>query len=116
MPFTRRDHQVDYLGAALIVGGVSLLLLLLSLGGKEFEWGSAEVMGMGIASAVLLGLAIVQERRASEPHIPPRLFPTPPFRIHSPAALHVGLPRFRATAYPPPHPPTPKRPPPTPPP
>lgn len=99
MPFTRRDHQVDYLGAALIVGGVSLLLLLLSLGGKEFEWGSAEIIGMGIGSAVLLGLAIVQERRASEPIIPPRLFSIPTFRISSLAGFIVGVAMFGAIVY-----------------
>jgi EmrB/QacA subfamily drug resistance transporter len=99
MPFTRRDHQVDYLGAALIVGGVSLLLLLLSLGGKEFEWGSAEIIGMGIGSVILLGLAIVQERRASEPIIPPRLFSIPTFRISSLAGFIVGVAMFGAIVY-----------------
>lgn len=99
MPFTRRDHQIDYLGAALIVGGVSLLLLLLSLGGTEFEWGSAEIIGMGIGSVVLLGLAIVQERRASEPIIPPRLFSIPTFRISSLAGFIVGVAMFGAIVY-----------------
>lgn len=99
MPFTRRDHQVDYLGAALIVGGVSLLLLLLSLGGKEFEWGSAEIIGMGIGSVILLGLAVLQERRASEPIIPPRLFSIPTFRISSLAGFIVGVAMFGAIVY-----------------
>ena len=99
MPFTRRDHQVDYLGAALIVGGVSLLLLLLSLAGKEFGWGSAEAIGMGIGSVVLLGLAVVQERRAAEPIIPPRLFKIPTFRITSLAGFIVGVAMFGAIVY-----------------
>lgn len=99
MPFTRRDHEIDYLGAALIVGGVSLLLLLLSLGGKEFEWGSAEIVGMAIGSAVLLALAIVQERRAAEPIIPPRLFSIPTFRITSLAGFIVGVAMFGAIVY-----------------
>jgi EmrB/QacA subfamily drug resistance transporter len=99
MPFTRRDHQIDYLGAALIVGGVSLLLLLLSLGGKEFRWGSAEIVGMGIGSVVLLALAVVQERRAAEPIIPPRLFSIPTFRITSVAGFIVGVAMFGAIVY-----------------
>jgi len=99
MPFTRRDHEIDYLGAALIVGGVSLLLLLLSLGGKEFEWGSVEAVGMGIGSAVLLALAVVQERRAAEPIIPPRLFQIPTFRITSLAGFIVGVALFGAIVY-----------------
>lgn len=99
MPFTRRDHEVDYLGAALIVGGVSLLLLLLSLGGREFEWGSTEILAMGVGSAVLLGLAVVQERRAPEPIIPPRLFRIPTFRITSLAGFIVGVAMFGAIVY-----------------
>src|SRR3546814_11040692 len=74
MPFTRRAHQVDYLDAALIVGGVSLLLLLLSLVRTEFEWGSAEAMGMGIGRAALLFLAHVWDRPPSYPHLPPPHF------------------------------------------
>jgi EmrB/QacA subfamily drug resistance transporter len=99
MPFTRRDHQIDYLGAALIVGGVSLLLLLLSLGGKEFEWGSTEIGAMAAGSAVLLALAVVQERRAVEPIIPPRLFRIPTFRITSVAGFIVGVALFGAIVY-----------------
>lgn len=99
MPFTRRDHQVDYLGAALIVGGVSLLLLVLSLGGKEFAWGSAEAIGMFIGGAVLLTLAVVQERRAPEPIIPPRLFRIPTFRVSSIAGFIVGVTMFGAIVY-----------------
>lgn len=99
MPFTRRDHEIDYLGAGLIVGGVSFLLLLLSLAGKEFEWGSTEAIGMGITSAVLLGLAVVQERRAAEPIIPPRLFQIPTFRITSLAGFIVGVAMFGAIVY-----------------
>ncbi|MDE0802415.1 MAG: MDR family MFS transporter [Acidimicrobiales bacterium] len=99
MPFARRDHEIDYLGAALIVGGVSLLLLLLSLGGKEFEWGSVEAVSMGIGSVVLLGLAVMQERRAAEPIIPPRLFQIPTFRITSLAGFIVGVAMFGAIVY-----------------
>jgi EmrB/QacA subfamily drug resistance transporter len=99
MPFTRRDHQIDYVGAALIVGGVSLLLLLLSLGGTEFEWGSAEIAGMAVGSVVLLALAVVQERRAAEPIIPPRLFRIPTFRITSLAGFIVGVAMFGAIVY-----------------
>ena len=99
MPFTRRDHQIDYLGAALIVGGVSLLLLLLSLGGSEFAWGSTEIIGMAVGSAVLLVLAVVQERRAVEPIIPPRLFRIPTFRITSLVGFIVGVAMFGAIVY-----------------
>ena len=36
-----RRLQLDYLGAALITGGVSALLIWVSLAGEQFAWGSA---------------------------------------------------------------------------
>jgi EmrB/QacA subfamily drug resistance transporter len=103
MDFTRRSHQVDYLGAALIVGGVSAVLLVLSLGGKEFAWASPETIGLAATGIVLLGLAVVQERRAPEPIIPPRLFAIATFRVTSLAGFVVGMAMFGAIVYLPPY-------------
>ena len=41
LPVVRREVHIDYLGATLIVGGVSLLLVWVSLAGNQFAWGSA---------------------------------------------------------------------------
>ena len=60
LPFPRRRHAIDWLGAFLIVAGVSALLLVLSLGGKEFAWNSAWTYGLTAAAIVLLALAVVQ--------------------------------------------------------
>ena len=38
LPTVRREHKIDYLGAALIVAGVSSLLLYLDWAGKEYGW------------------------------------------------------------------------------
>ena len=38
MPVVRREHKIDYLGAAMIVAAVSSLLLYLDWGGKEYGW------------------------------------------------------------------------------
>ncbi len=95
----RRDHQIDYLGAALIVGGVSAVLLVLSLGGKEFEWASPEVFGIAAIGVILLILAVFQERRAVEPIIPPHLFANPTFRISSMVGFITGMAMFGATVY-----------------
>src|SRR5437763_10652166 len=39
---TRVEHAVDYLGAALLAGGLSCVVLFTSLGGTTFAWGSPE--------------------------------------------------------------------------
>ena len=39
LPVVKRDDvSIDYLGAFLLVGGVSILLIWVSLGGQNFEW------------------------------------------------------------------------------
>ena len=40
LPVVRREVHIDYLGASLIVGGVSLLLVWVSLAGNNFAWTS----------------------------------------------------------------------------
>lgn len=53
LPSTRRSVQVDYLGAATLISGVSLLLVWVSLAGSnQFGWLSAQ-------SAILVPLSII---------------------------------------------------------
>lgn len=70
----RSPHRIDWLGAALLVGAVSCLVLLTSWGGSREAWDSPTIVALG-AGVVVLGVAfIAQERRAPEPLLPPRLF------------------------------------------
>ena len=41
LPVVRREVHVDYLGATLLVAGVSILLVWVSLAGNQFAWTSA---------------------------------------------------------------------------
>ena len=66
----RLHHSVDYRGAGLLAGGTGALMLGLSWGGREYEWGSPEVLGAVAASAVLLAAFGLVERRVREPILP----------------------------------------------
>lgn len=70
----RLRHRIDYFGAVLIVAAVTCVLLVTTMGGNEFAWASPEIVGLAIAAVVLFVLSVVQERRAAEPILPPRLF------------------------------------------
>src|SRR3954463_1847877 len=61
---TDRRPRIDYLGAALLAGAITAALLLTTWGGRRYAWDSAEVLGLAVAAAALLGAFIVQERRA----------------------------------------------------
>ena len=58
LPVVRREVHIDYLGATLIVGGVSLLLVWVSLAGNQFAWDSATSIGFVVAGLLVLVSAI----------------------------------------------------------
>ncbi|MEI9981830.1 MAG: MFS transporter [Aliidongia sp.] len=70
----RLRHKIDCLGAVLIVGGVTCVLLVTTMGGNDAAWNSPLIESLGGAAALLFGLCVLQERHASEPILPPRLF------------------------------------------
>jgi EmrB/QacA subfamily drug resistance transporter len=69
-PAFRREHSLDYLGAALLAAGTGLLLLGLLWGGRSYPWSSPRVVGSLAASVVLLCAFGLQERRARETVLP----------------------------------------------
>ena len=99
LPFQKLSHRIDYLGAALMVSGISSLLLLTSWGGVEYAWGSSTIIGLGIAGAILLSIFLFQESRAAEPLLPLRLFRDKIFSVGSSIQFVVGLAMFGAVAY-----------------
>jgi MFS family permease len=100
LPVVRREVTVDYLGATLLVAGVSVLLVWVSLAGSQFDWISATS-----ALVVLAGLAIVaaalyvEARIAVEPIIPLRLFRDRTTSLATLASVLIGLAMFGATVY-----------------
>jgi EmrB/QacA subfamily drug resistance transporter len=69
-PVTRREHSVDYLGAALLTAGTTGFMLGVVWGGRDYPWLSPEVLGaLGAGVAFLIAFAFV-ERRVREPILP----------------------------------------------
>jgi EmrB/QacA subfamily drug resistance transporter len=99
VPFQRRKHAIDWLGAALLVAGVSSLLLALSWGGNEFAWGSGVILGLFAAGAVLGVLFLLQEARVAEPILPLRLFRNRTFALANGAGFVLGLVMFGSIIF-----------------
>ncbi|WFF08229.1 MDR family MFS transporter [Micromonospora sp. WMMD1076] len=99
VPFERREHTVDWIGAALLVAGVSCLLLALSWGGAEYAWGSGVIVGLFAAGAVLGVLFVVQEARTKEPILPLRLFRSATFALANGAGFVLGLVMFGSIIF-----------------
>ena len=87
----RLRHEIDYLGAVLIVAGVGCVLLVTTMGGKDAAWNSPLIEALAGAALLLFGLCVLQETRAGEPILPPRLFRNPIFVVANLLNLLVSL-------------------------
>lgn len=99
VPFQRRQHAIDWLGAGLLVAGVSALLLALSWGGNEYAWGSGIIIGLFVVGAVLGVLFLLQESRVAEPILPLKLFRRPTFALANGAGFVLGLVMFGSIIF-----------------
>ena len=95
----KRKVHIDYLGAVLIAGGISLLLIWVSLAGKQFEWASVPSFLMVAGAAVLLILAVVVEFRVKEPIIPLTMFKNRTFTLALIASISVGVAMFGTAVF-----------------
>jgi EmrB/QacA subfamily drug resistance transporter len=100
LPTIKREVKIDYLGSVLIMGGVSILLIWVSLAGQQFAWGSATTVYMVAGGLVVLALAAVVEGKvAAQPIIPLRLFKDRTITLATIAAIFVGIAMLTATTY-----------------
>jgi EmrB/QacA subfamily drug resistance transporter len=98
-PAERVRHKIDWLGAGLLAGGLSALVLFISLGGTTYPWGSPEIVGLAVAAAVFLPLFVWAESRAAEPIMPLALFRNRIFVAASAIGFAVGLALFGSIVY-----------------
>ncbi|HET7387654.1 MAG TPA: MDR family MFS transporter [Nocardioidaceae bacterium] len=70
----RHRHRIDYAGSALLLVAAGLLILGLLQGGTGWAWGSPASVVVFAGSAVAAVAAVLVERRASEPVMPPWLW------------------------------------------
>jgi EmrB/QacA subfamily drug resistance transporter len=95
----RKSHRVDYLGAALLGLSLASLVLLTTLGGTTYAWGSPVIVGLGILALLALLAFVAVERRAEEPVLPPHLFANRVFRVTAAISFVVGFALFGALTY-----------------
>ena len=91
--------RIDYLGAVLIAGGVSLLLIWVTLAGNQFEWASVPSFAMVLGAAILLIIAVIVEFKVKEPIIPLSLFKNRTFTLATIASISVGVAMFGTSVF-----------------
>jgi EmrB/QacA subfamily drug resistance transporter len=82
----RRQHALDVVGAALLAGALIPLLLAISMGGRDYPWGSGQILGLAGGGLVVLFVFGRWEQHAVEPILPLGLFRNRTF-----AAAQIGI-------------------------
>ncbi|MFB9903121.1 MDR family MFS transporter [Allokutzneria oryzae] len=99
LPALRKEVKVDYLGAFLLMTGVSTLLVWSSLAGHQFpwlSWWSVLLVGGGL---LVLVAALVVESRVPEPVLPLSLFRIRTVSLATTASFLVGVAMFGGTVF-----------------
>ncbi|MET7757817.1 MFS transporter [Streptomyces sp. NPDC005389] len=99
IPVSSTRHTIDYLGTFLIASVATCLVLVASLGGTTWAWGSAQIIGLAALGAVLLVLFVQVERRAAEPVLPLKLFRIRTFSLVAVVSFVIGFAMFGAMTY-----------------
>lgn len=97
--FVESRHKIDYWGAATLVLGTVPLLLAFSWAGSQYDWGSAQIVGLLSLAVVMLGAFVIIELRVPEPIINPSLFKNRIFTISVIASFLTAMGMFGATMY-----------------
>jgi EmrB/QacA subfamily drug resistance transporter len=99
LPVTKRKVSIDYLGAAFLTAGVSLLLIWVTLAGDSFAWASTESALFVGGGVLAIAAFIVTELRATEPIVPLRLFRDRTTTLAIVASVAIGVAMFGSTVF-----------------
>jgi EmrB/QacA subfamily drug resistance transporter len=95
----KQEHSIDWFGAALLALGTTALLLGLVWGGRDYPWGSPEVVGVLTAAAVLLAAFAFVERTVPEPILPFQLLRNQTVAASVACMALVGMAMFGTISF-----------------
>jgi EmrB/QacA subfamily drug resistance transporter len=99
VPAKKVSHKVDYLGGALLALAATALILLATLGGTEYRWGSGQIIGLGLLTVAATVAFCVTETKAAEPMLPLHVFRNSNFSLTMGLTFLTGLAMFGALTF-----------------
>ena len=91
--------KVDFPGMGLLAAASTGLVLITTWGGRTYDWNSAVIISLIVATVVAGVAFVLVERRAAEPIMPLHLFKERNFSLTTTAGLITGIAMFGAIAY-----------------
>src|SRR6201996_2762999 len=98
-PLSPVPHVIAYLESVPFALAAASLVLLTSLGGTTYAWGSAPIVFLAVAGVLLIILFVLVERRAAEPVLPLSLFRNRVFSASGAIGFVVGFAMFGAITF-----------------
>ena len=98
-PSTRRRHEIDYRGGALLTIALTATIVFTSLGGISFAWTSPVTLSLIAVSVISAAFFVAVERHAREPLLPMTLFRNRNFVVASSVGLILGLALFGSVTF-----------------
>jgi MFS family permease len=99
VPNPNAERRVDWLGALTLVLGVVPLLLALSWGGRDYRWGSIEVLSLIIGGLIMTAVFLLVQTRTPHAILPPSLFRNRVVWSASAAAMLMSLGMFGSILF-----------------
>ena len=99
LPVRKTDHKIDWLGAALLGVSITAMVLITTWGGKDYAWGSGQILGLAGLALLTLAAFIVVQLRVPEPILPLHIFKDRNFSLVSGIGFLVGFALFGAVTF-----------------
>ena len=95
----RTSPKIDVWGITLLATAATCIVLVTSLGGTSWDWGSAQVLGLSLLAVVAVIAFGFVEARVPEPVMPLRLFRNRVFSTTAVVGFVVGFAMFGSITY-----------------
>nr|WP_308363585.1 MULTISPECIES: MDR family MFS transporter [unclassified Streptomyces] len=99
LPARRPQARIDYLGATLLMAGITSIVLLTTWGGTEYAWGSGVIVGLAVAGVVSLAAFLYSQTKAAEPVMPLHIFRSRNFSLMAVLGAVTGFVMFGAVLF-----------------
>ena len=96
---SKKKHSIDYIGAVLMIIGISTLMYILVEGGISIGWMSIQMFVLLVVTAFSLILFIIYEKRISDPIMPSTIWSYRIIKLANIASLLTGMIMISVSSY-----------------